>query len=938
MLINVQSLSSKVAHLEVLGRANNLDILCLCEHWARGDQVSNICIEGYKLLSSYCRDTKIHGGTAVYIRKNIACDVTKLVNTKYAIDIHFEYCGIIITSKRGKKVCVLTLYRSPMGSLELFLTNLSLLLSELCPVHDVILCGDLNINSLNETSTEFIALSDLMMSFELTNQINCPTRVVTNKSGVTSASAIDYVVTNNLDNFLRSEVTNVHLSDHLAVFFDFLVPCCTVSESQNDPYEYRRITQNSLQLLAVDLDNAPWEFVENESVDSNFESFLRYFLLRYERHCPMRTCLNNSSESNPWFNKDLRVLKDNLSVAYQMYRETKSISLQNAYNLKRKDYRKQVSSAKRQYISQKISEASNKPKQVWLEVNRKLGRTAGKNKIDSIRMPDGTDTTDSLTIANCFGVHFSESVKNQIGDHFLSQDFPSCTTCDLMQNTIFCEPVTHMEVIAVVKNLKNTSSCGPDGVLVRVLKSVIHSIAVPLSSLINVSFNTGKFPEILKTGKVTAIFKSGDMNDCNNYRPISVLSCFSKILEKLMYARLFSFLCRNNILSNCQHGFRPQRSTETAAVEFVGFISKRMDEGKLTAGVFFDLSKAFDSINIEFVRSKFFNMGIRGTVLDWIVSFLTNRKIATHVNGSASDDYDLDLGVPQGSILGPLIFILFINDLPNHISSGLIINYADDTSIALAGSTLEDLQDSIGLVCEEFGIWCRKNRLILNSNKTNIVVFGRQRIPDRINIVSSENARFLGLLLDREVSWDSHIDLVCSKLNKAYFALLQLRYDLDRGTILQVYYAMVYSAMSYHIIVWGRAVGMNRIFLIQKRIIRLLYNVKKRDSCRPVFKSNNILTIHCIYILKCCLYVRNNLRFFNTNSTYHNYPTRNGSNLLIEQHRTAAYQRSAFYNCARVYNYVPVNIRNINNITGFKNALKKFLVDKCFYSINELFD
>ena len=322
----------------------------------------------------------------------------------------------------------------------------------------------------------------------------------------------------------------------------------------------------------------------------------------------------------------------------------------------------------------------------------------------------------------------------------------------------------------------------------------------------------------------------------------------------------------------------------------------------------------------------------------WIVSFLTDRKIFTCINDYTSNEYDVDLGVPQGSILGPLVFILFINDLPRHISKGLLINYADDTSIALSESTFEVLQESIAIVCEEFGTWCKKNRLMLNSDKTSVVIFSRQHIPDAMFLGGSVGTKFLGLMLDQDMSWIDHIDLVCAKLNKAYFAIMQLRYDLDGGTLLQVYYAMVYSSISYHIIVWGGAINTNRIFLIQKRIIRLMFNIKKRDSCRQIFIDNNILTLYSIYILKCCMYVKNNLSHFNINSENHDYFTRNGSNLLPPQHRTTAYQRSAYYSCVRVYNHLPFNIKNVVNINKFKLSLKRYLIDKCLYSLADFYN
>ena len=301
--------------LEIVAKTNNLDIMCICEHWAKKDQISYLSVNGYKLVSSYCRVSKIHGGTAIFVRENLACEVKELASMQYNLDIHFEYSAIIVNIRNYKKICILSVYRSPTGSLEIFLTNLSLLLSEICPKHDVVLCGDLNINSLNKTSTDCIALSDLLTSFELYNIINCPTRVVTNKNNFTSSSAIDYLISNKTLNFIRCDVSNIHLSDHFAIFFDYLCPYLTQSNSQSSSYKYRKITQHSLQLLKTNLSQIPWIMCDNKDIHDNFQSFLGFFLDCYNKYCPVKTCIPKDKESNPWYTRDLKKLKKELSLA-----------------------------------------------------------------------------------------------------------------------------------------------------------------------------------------------------------------------------------------------------------------------------------------------------------------------------------------------------------------------------------------------------------------------------------------------------------------------------------------------------------------------------------------------------------------------------------------------------------------------------------------------
>ena len=556
--------------LALVAKTNNLDIMCICEHWAHRDQISFLCIDGYKLVSSYCRVNKIHSGTAIFLRKNLACEINSLTNTQYIQDIHLEYSGIIVSCQNAKKVCILTIYRSPAGSMDVFLTNLSLLLSEISPKFDIVLCGDLNINSLDKTNCNFNSLNDLLTAFELTNLINCPTRIMTNKNNVTISSAIDYAASYKYA-ILSVEVKNIHLSDHMAAFFTCLLANTTQGNVNNPSYKYRKITRHNLQLFKIYLGDKQWVLYEDKSTNENFQNFVDIFLIGYNQYCPIQTCVPAKQQSNPWYTKDLKKLRDELHVAYQMYRDTSLIGLKKAYNLKRKNYRKCINIAKRKYLSDKISDSTNKSKQVGIEVNKKLGRSNNSSK----SLTNGIVSSNSTEIANNFGAHFSVNVKEKINKVFACQNTVSCTTSELVNNTMYCEPVTPHEILSVINNLKNTSSSGPDDVLVRVIKSVGESIANPLSSLINLSFLSGEFPDVLKIGKVTAIFKNGDVENCDNYRPICVLSCFSKILEKIMYSRICSFLNVNNILSNSHHGFRSRRSTETAAAELVNFLSKK---------------------------------------------------------------------------------------------------------------------------------------------------------------------------------------------------------------------------------------------------------------------------------------------------------------------------------------------------------------------------
>lgn len=297
-------------------------------------------------------------------------------------------------------------------------------------------------------------------------------------------------------------------------------------------------------------------------------------------------------------------------------------------------------------------------------------------------------------------------------------------------------------------------------------------------------------------------------------------------------------------------------STETATASFTDFIIKELDQNKKVAAVFFDLSLAFDTVDKNIMENKLHALGIRGNVLKLVVSFLSGRHMYVDTNGQTSSKYDVRMGVAQGSILGPLLFLCFINDLSDYITDGHLVNYADDTSIALSAANSADLQDKVNRCVREFQLWCEKNKLILNVNKTVFMQFCLRNDSEIVLLNSSQYTKFLGLYIDYNLSWNQHIDYVVNKLNAAYYAVLKLKAHASVPVLLELYYALAYSHLRYNIIVWGQSVSCQRAFVAQKRIVRLIFNLDYLATCRNTFIENRIMTFVCIYIyiLLCHLY------------------------------------------------------------------------------------
>ena len=398
------------------------------------------------------------------------------------------------------------------------------------------------------------------------------------------------------------------------------------------------------------------------------------------------------------------------------------------------------------------------------------------------------------------------------------------------------------EILKLINDLNNEKSAGHDEFSAKFLKLCAPYISVPLVTIFNRAISCGIYPDLLKIARVTPIHKKGNRHDPNNYRPISVLSMINKAFEKILHTRLYSYLTKFNIIYEYQFGFREGHSTTQALIEINDKIKSSIDNKLLTSGIFIDLTKAFDTVNHDILLDKMEMYGIRGNTHSLFKNYLTNRKQYVRVNNINSDMREITCGVPQGSVLGPLLFILYINDIANCCNEGYFRIFADDTGIFCHSNDITSLIQKSEIILKNVYEWFIHNKLTLNVSKTAFIIFRSKRYPEsnlpdsityndiKINRVSQ--IKYLGLIFDEYMSWNAHVADLCNKLKCFFSIFYNIRNYVNKDHIRVIYYTMIYSRIKYGCIVYGLTSvdNLEKIQVMQNKLLKVISHKPYRFS------------------------------------------------------------------------------------------------------------
>ena len=504
-----------------------------------------------------------------------------------------------------------------------------------------------------------------------------------------------------------------------------------------------------------------------------------------------------------------------------------------------------------------------------------------------------------------------------------------------------------------VLKIPPSKATGVDGISVKLLQAGIKELAPPISKLINMSLTSNQFPSRWKIARVTALFKAGDISDLNNYRPISILPVLSKIIERHVHDCLFYYLTINNLIYSNQSGFRSEFGTETAVAFIVDSLLLNLDKNLINGMVLVDYKKAFDMVDHCILLDKLGAYHLDQSSLDWFKSYLSDRKQYVNFKRQSSTRKVITDGVPQGSILGPLLFLIFINDLPLYINSQVDL-FADDTTLLAATdyNDINELNEKLSLEVSNVQNWAITNKLPLNTTKTKTILISGKRLKAKLtpknqtlniklndDILEQEHTvKLLGFNIDEDLNFDTHVDTIAMKLSKRIGILKSIKSYLPRNERILFYNAMIKPLFLYCSITWTNCSKnhITKIFKLQKRCARIILDAEPRHSSINLFNNLGWLPFYVESdIRKCIMIYKRTInatpeylnKLLNLNSQQHSRNTRSADLSLVtpKYNRTTEAGRTFSITAISLWNKLPLSFRSASSINCFK-----YLLYNCF--------
>ena len=869
------------------------------------------------------------GGVAIYISIKLGFKRRQDLESRNAENLFIEIYG------HGTSFLLGTAYIPP-GRRDLWDECIDDLSNTVSSINSgIIVTGDFNINLLSPQS--LYATHDIQ-STGLKQIITEPTRITQ-----TSATLIDYILINNQIKTDKCGVLAENLSDHCPIYISINITHSKVTTYKRHVFYYE---QGDHVGLSNALSQTNWDqLISNEiGIDTSSNNFTEHLQNIVKEFIPNQTVTIRPKDP-PWFNAKIRSMLRKRNRLFKYFKKYQTEASRQRYT----SFRNQVKTCIRKAKQNNITSVSNSI------VNHKFGSNQWWTIIKKMIKPEQLNFIPPLKHPTDNTIRTNEKDKAELlNDYFVSISTVDQRNVPLLatktQHTFEMITVSEHDVILALNEISQNKACGPDLVSPLILKQHRKVLAKPLSKLFNISLNTGIYPENWKLSNVIPIHKKGDRSLTSNYRPISLTSHIGKTFERIIHKYILQYMNENNLIYSHQSGFLPNHCTLYQLIEIYNTVVSNMDDGLSTRFVFCDMSKAFDKVWHEALLIKLRSYGVTGNLLRWIANYLNNRMQRVIVNNNTSEYKTVRAGVPQGSVLGPLLFLIYINDLPDYLNCSTRI-YADDTSLFISYRSEDELMsiNSLNNDLTKLHTWTNDWQMNLNAAKTECVTFTRRQLNNfplylnNVELAEHDNHRHLGVILQSNGKWDLYMDYIVQTANKRISVLRKFKYILSRKVLNTLYLTYIRPILEYCSPLWDNCTEFQSLQLekIQHEAARIVTGLPRYCSNDKILLEtgwDKLQTRRQHQKLTTMYKIVNNLAPPYLHETLpplvgeqNPYNVRNAHNFRPYVTNTTLLRNSFFPSMALEWNKLNTNIKESPSVNCFKNRLKKVKIIPKYY-------